>query len=335
MRVHPGGGSVSGTQAHVAGVGLRILAAAVVPAAYVLLWGALAWRRGGTPIMVPAAAGAAILAGALAWMAARTALHRLKTLESQRDAFYEEFTRLSKIASLGEVCSSIAHDLSNPLAIINEETGWVSDLISGHDPGERAAGEEIKNSAEQIRIQVGRSREIIRRVLSWARDTQDADARTHINDLLAKTLYLVEGDLTGRGIRVVKRFAEDLPPAEGAAAELRQVFLNLVKNALDAMDAGGVLTLETRHGGGMTVVSVRDTGRGMAPEILSKIFDPFFTTKPEGSGSGLGLPIAFWIVRKLGGRLEVDSKPGAGTAFTVYLPAAGAAPAAKPDKEAT
>ncbi len=270
-----------------------------------------------------------VLTGILASLAAAAGIgvvlsRRLDHLVNQRDAFFRELTRLSKIASLGEVSSGIAHDLNNPLAIMNEEAGWILDLLRASDVDQAHASLEILNSAEQLQIQIGRSREIIRRILSWARDTDEDVGSVDVNSLLDKTLYLLESDLQTVEVRVVKKYARDLPPAAGSAAELRQVLLNLMKNALDAMKTGGgTLTLSTEEtDGGRILAAISDTGHGIPPDLVPHLFEPFFSTKPEGQGSGLGLAISSWIVKKLGGTIDVTSEAGRGSTFYVALPAA-------------
>jgi two-component system NtrC family sensor kinase len=268
-----------------------------------------------------------VLGAGLAALAIGRLSRRMAEIERQRDGFYQELSRLTKVASLGEVSSSIAHDLNNPLAIMNEEAGWCKDLLEGvgGEANPESVKQEFANSVEQILIQIARSREITRRILNWARDTDEKGATVDLNGLLSKTLYLLESDMQTMQVKVVKDLAPALPQASGSQSELRQVFLNLMKNALDAMrPAGGILTITTRPtGDGGSAVTIGDTGPGIPPEVLPRLFEPFFTTKPEGKGTGLGLSISHYIVRKLGGRLEVSSEPGRGSAFTVTLPAPG------------
>jgi len=240
----------------------------------------------------------------------------------QRDAFYQEFARLSKLASLGEASCSIAHDLNNPLAIMNEEAGWMQDLLHGAESDDTVTRSEFAASVEQLQIQIGRCREIARRMLTWTRDPEEPSGQVDINTLLTKTLYLVETELVATGVRVVKHLDGTLPLIKGNAAELRQVLLHLMKNALDAMKGtGGTLTITTARAGHAVRASVSDTGPGIAPELLDRVFEPFFTTKAEEQGNGLGLTISAWIVQRSGGRIDVESVPGAGCAFHVTLPA--------------
>jgi two-component system NtrC family sensor kinase len=259
---------------------------------------------------------------ALGWPLAANLRRQLTALARQRDAFYEELLRLSKAASLGEVASSIAHDLNNPLAIMREEAGWIQDLMKGGDLQGAHTQAEIDNSLQQIDIQIERSREITMRLLQWGRDSAPQTQSVDVNLLLNKTLYLLESELQTAGVKVVKDLSPGLAQVRGGAPELRQVFLNLMKNALDAMRGrGGTLTLVTRSEPGGVRIEITDTGHGIPAAAVEHIFEPFFTTKSASEGTGLGLPISRWIVEKLGGRVEVESREGAGTSFHVTLPA--------------
>jgi two-component system NtrC family sensor kinase len=265
---------------------------------------------------------AVALTAAIVWPAARRVARRMASLERQRAAFYQELMRLSKAAGLGELASSIAHDLNNPLAIMHEEAGWIQDLLKEQQVAGNPTLEEIANSVDQIDVQIKRSREITQRILHWARDVESRATEVDLNALLNKTLYLLEGELHSSDVKVVKELASGLPAVKGEASELRQVFLNLMKNALDAMrSGGGTLKLITASDAGLVRVTIEDTGAGIEQGLMDKVFEPFFTTKPPGEGTGLGLPISRWIVKKLGGRIEVESEPERGTAFHVLLPA--------------
>lgn len=260
---------------------------------------------------------------ALGWPMARKLRRQLLALEKQRDAFYQEILHLSKAAGLGEVASGIAHDLNNPLAIMREEAGWVQDLMESGESQKEHTRAEILSSLLQIHFQIERCLEITRRILHWGREQTTRFEATDVNQLVGKTLYLLETELQAADVQVVKAFRADLPPVACEAPELRQILLNLMKNALDAMRGrGGTMTLSTRFDRGRVIVTVSDTGPGIPGSDLGHIFEPFFTTKGDGEGTGLGLPISLWIARKLGGRIDVESAEGSGTSFHVTLPAA-------------
>ena len=143
-------------------------------------------------------------------------------------------------------------------------------------------------------------------------------------DTFANSDYSIKTVRTGRlqlkYKATVERRYGDLPPIRCVLSQLNQVFMNLLVNAAQAMDTPGTITITTRREGGDVLISVADTGKGIASEHRKKIFDPFFTTKPVGSGTGLGLYLAFGIVRKHGGDIQVESEPGRGTTFTLRLP---------------
>ena len=306
-----------------------VVALLLVPPACLLLsalavftWG----PRSSLAVLVPVVAALAV-AAALAWPLAARIRRELTALARQRDAFYEELLRLSRAASLGEVASSIAHDLNNPLAIMREEAGWIQDLMQGGELGAAHTQAEIANALKQIDIQIERSREITQRLLQWGRDSAPQTESVDVNLLLNKTLYLLESELQAAGVRVVKELSPGLAQVRGGAPELRQVFLNLMKNALDAMrGAGGTMTLATRPERGGVRIEIRDTGPGIPAAAIEHIFEPFFTTKAANEGTGLGLPISRWIVEKVGGTLGVESREGAGASFHVTLPAGEARP---------
>ncbi|MEW5984710.1 MAG: ATP-binding protein [Acidobacteriota bacterium] len=254
----------------------------------------------------------------------RRIARRLLELERQRDAFYQEFSRLSKAASLGEIASGVAHDINNPLAVMNEEAGWLRDLLGGPGLDRESTRQEFAASVEQIGVQIKRASSVTRRLLHWARDMTRPSDVIDVNPLLTRTLYLLEGELTSADVRVVTRLDPKLPKAVGSEAEITQVLLHLMKNALDAMKGGGgTLTITTDRFDGLVRVGIADTGPGIPPELVARIFEPFFTTKPVGEGAGLGLAISAWIVQRAGGHIAVDSVPGSGATFHVTLQPAG------------
>jgi two-component system NtrC family sensor kinase len=262
----------------------------------------------------------AIATLALAAVAGWRLAGRLADLDVQIEAYAAHVARQARSAGLGTIASSIAHDLNNPLAVINEEAGWTLDLLDRGGTDEHATRQEIASSVSQIVQQVKRASQFTRRVLNWTREVNDRAAAVDVNSLLTRCAALLESDLSDAGIRLVWNLESPLPLVAGNEAEVGQVFLNLMKNAIDAMNNGGTLTIATARVDNMVTVRLADTGPGIAPELLGRIFEPFFTTK-AGSGTGLGLAISRWTVQRAGGDISVDSTPGAGSTFHVTLAA--------------
>jgi signal transduction histidine kinase len=234
-----------------------------------------------------------------------------------------------RLAAVGELAAGIAHEISNPLAFVRANLGLMREHWSSL--GERLEEEGKKQDASDLLAEgeemldeslegVDRAAAIVRDVRGLAhaggRERQAAD----LNQLLEGVLRIAAPQLRGRAT-LEKDFGE-VPPLWGTPQELQQVFLNLVLNALQALDGSGTIRIVTGHQGEFVFARVEDDGCGMEPEIRDRIFDPFFTTKPVGEGTGLGLGIAYGIIRSHGGDISVESEPGRGTRFSVQLPVA-------------
>ena len=192
-------------------------------------------------------------------------------------------------------------------------------LLEDELPAELRQSPYLAIASEQLARIAG----IIERMRDFYRPTRGDLAAWSLNDLLEGTLMLAELNLRYGAIRMVFSPAPELAAVVCNADQLRQVFLNLVLNAIDAMPDGGTLTVRTLSQPTSAVVEIADTGPGIAEELRSRLFEPFFTTKP--TGTGLGLPISGHIVTQHGGQITVDSAPGMGTTFRISLPYAPAA----------
>ena len=233
-----------------------------------------------------------------------------------------------RLAAVGELAASIAHEVNNPLAFIRTNLS----LLASHwktlaDAAEPAPGSPLQEIVREGEDLIEESMEGVERTASFVRDVKgfshaggEAEELEDLNELLRGVIRFA-GVQNRKGGRIETELGE-LPVVRCARQELKQVFLNLLINAIQAIDEGGRIVLRTRTEQGRAVVCVEDDGHGIAPEHLDRIYDPFFTTKPEGEGTGLGLAISSEIVRRHHGSLEVDSRPGAGTCFRVCLPAA-------------
>jgi len=250
-------------------------------------------------------------------------------------AMTQQLWQTAKLATMGELAASIAHELNNPLATVSLR---VEDLLAGIPPDDprRQALEVIEQEVERMGL-------LVSNLLQFSRRGAQQISTLDVRDEIAKTLELVHYLLRQRRIAVVPDFAPDAPMIQADRQQLRQLFLNLFTNASDAMPEGGTLTIrvyvQKAEGGRQKAeavlalpsadrrlpsvcIEVADTGVGIVPDDLPKVMEPFFTTKPEGKGTGLGLAICRRVVQEHGGTLDITSEgvPGSGTTVRLTLP---------------
>jgi two-component system NtrC family sensor kinase len=231
----------------------------------------------------------------------------------------------ARLAAVGELAAGIAHEINNPLAFVRSNLSqldaiWKELAIAPSAPEHGELLRDVDALFEESIEGVDRAAEIVRSVRSFAHAGSALRESTDLRPLLEDVLHVASGQLRSR-VHVLREFDAELPRVICAPQQLRQVFLNLVINAAQAVDAGGTVLVATRRDGNHVIVSVADDGCGIPPELIDRIFDPFFTTKPVGVGTGLGLGIAHQIVTSHGGEIQVESTPGTGTIFRVRLPA--------------
>jgi signal transduction histidine kinase len=241
-------------------------------------------------------------------------IHELEEAREKMAEMQSQLVQAEKLAAIGQLASGVAHELNNPLSGI---IGLAQVMLEG----DGLTGQQ-KEDLETIHAQSQRCRYIIQNLLAFSRRNKSDREPVDVGVLLNATLRLVQYDFTTSGIKMLVDIKEAMTPVSGNASQLEQVFLNLITNARQSMEdsGGGTLKVNAHQSGGMILVSVSDTGPGIAPDIISRIFDPFFTTKPVGKGTGLGLSISHGIVEQHGGGLSVKSEPGQGATFTVELP---------------
>jgi two-component system NtrC family sensor kinase len=269
---------------------------------------------------------------ASAYFLARRMVLRLTKDHHERQLMRQTIVETGKLASVGELAAGIAHEINNPVAIMVEEAGWIQDLLEddAEVPGEHDG--EVRRALTQIRDQGRRCKEITHKLLSFARKTDSRRQEVDLQDLVEEIVALETQRSRYANVEFVTQMEQDLPPVHGSVTELQQVFLNLVNNALDAMERdGGTITISARRSGDMVKVFVADTGPGIPQANLERIFDPFFTTKAVGRGTGLGLSICYGIIVRMGGEIQVRSVVGVGTTFRITLPIHRPAPAQEPD----
>ncbi|KIX15572.1 sensor histidine kinase [Dethiosulfatarculus sandiegensis] len=269
----------------------------------------------------------------VSFLLSRKVLEHIHQAQDQKAVMSRSVIEAGRLASIGELAAGIAHEINNPVAIMVEEAGWIEDLLSDGYENQAENMDEIKRAVGQIRTQGDRCKEITHKLLSFARKTDPAPSQVQVNLLVEEVLGLLTQKTRYANVKLETYLAQGLPPVMASPAELQQVLLNLVNNAVDAIGpGGGYVTVRTSHQDGQVLMEVEDTGEGIPEANLPRIFDPFFTTKPVGQGTGLGLSICYGIVNKLGGTLSLRSNVGQGTSFTVNLPAHGGEAATEEDK---
>ena len=257
----------------------------------------------------------------MGFVIARRMVALVSKMDQEKEMMNEQIVETGKLASVGELASGIAHEINNPVAIMVEEAGWIEDLLEEEDFREGENLEEFKRALKQINTQGKRCKEITHKLLSFARKTDSRTEKVQINNLMEELVSISGQRARYSNVTITTEFQDDLPSISVSVSELQQVFLNLINNALDAMEKeGGELRLTSQIEGNNIVIGVEDTGPGIAAANLNRIFDPFYTTKPVGKGTGLGLSICYGIIKKIGGEIEVRSTKGVGTNFRVRIP---------------
>jgi two-component system cell cycle sensor histidine kinase/response regulator CckA len=260
---------------------------------------------------------------------------------SQRKSLEAQFLRAQRVESIGALAGGIAHDLNNMLAPI---------LMATELLGEELEPQDRKNLLVTVKSCAQRGAEMVSQILTFARGAGGQAAPLRVKPILGEMARLAK-DTFPRSLQIKVQVAADLPPVFANPTQLHQVLLNLCVNARDAMPNGGTLLLTAKTvcldaylpqgeqqpvSGQHVVLSVSDTGVGMSNEVAARIFEPFFTTKAEGKGTGLGLATVIGIARSHNGFVELSTKLGSGTTFSVYLPAVADpdAPASAPKSAA-
>jgi two-component system NtrC family sensor kinase len=232
-----------------------------------------------------------------------------------------------KLAEVGEMSSGMAHEINNPLQVMMAEMTMINDLFGDLKTDEKNVQtiQLLKESMDQVSVQINRCKGITQGLLKFARKYEPMIQKIIPEELMAEVAGMIEHQANLQNIEIKFNIAADIPEIESDPAQLQQVFLNLLNNAMYAVknEAHPEITITAQSEENFITVSISDNGCGIAPDQLKKIFVPFFTTKPVGKGTGLGLSTCYGIIENLGGRIEVSSEIDAGTTFSVYLPKTG------------
>jgi len=241
------------------------------------------------------------------------------TEKSKKWFLNERLLQSQRLAALGELSAGIAHEINNPLAIIRQEAEWMQ-LMLKNAVIELEQVQELRGSLHQVIQQVERCTQIIRNLLDYARQREPVVQAVDVNRIVEDMTMLVEKEARNNNIAIDRRYDPELPLIDSDAPGLRQVVLNILSNACQAIGKDGTITIITRSGANDLEIVIQDTGSGIPAENLGKIFVPFFSTKPLGQGTGLGLAISHGLIQQLGGGIRVTSTVGLGTTFIITLP---------------
>ena len=236
-------------------------------------------------------------------------------IEAQRSA-ENRLIQAAKLAAVGEMAAGIAHELNNPLTSV---TGFAELALEGVPEGN-----ETRTDLEMVLREALRARDVVRRLLDFARQSESTRSRASLNKVVEDVVALSRHLIHTSGVELSLDLEKELPWATVDVNQMKQVLLNLVHNALQAMPDGGELRIRTesasRHHRDWVAVSVQDTGMGIPQLEQARIFEPFYTTKGNQGGTGLGLSVTYGIVTDHGGQIDVESQPGTGSKFIVWLP---------------
>ena len=245
-------------------------------------------------------------------------VNRIWESDIKRMAVMHKAEYTNKMASIGRLAAGVAHEINNPLAIINEKAGLMKDLLVMK--GEAIDKEKFISLLEAIRGSVKRGKNITHRLLGFAKHMDIQREPIHLESLFREVLGFLEKECSYRNISITMNVQENLPSIQCDRGRLQQVFLNILNNAFQAIADGGRIDISLQKSSAtMVSATIADNGVGIPEENLKSIFEPFFTTKNK-DGTGLGLSITYGIVEKLGGQIAVKSREGVGSSFTVLLP---------------
>jgi PAS domain S-box-containing protein len=241
---------------------------------------------------------------------------------SERRQLESQLAHSERLASLGQLAAGVAHEINNPLASLLAGIESLQRWLGRREFGASGTAEAAETLA-LLEREARRCRETTDKLMLLAQPVQTAPTYMDVNAAVRDTISLLNYMMRQQRVSVVESLEPALPPIWARASGIRGVCMNLMLNAVQAMKQGGTLTVRTRRDSDGVTLEIEDTGHGIDPIHLDRIWDPFFTTKPVGQGTGLGLSITQRVVSRHGGRIRVESRPGDGARFIVWLPFAG------------
>jgi len=252
--------------------------------------------------------------------------NKLQLADIEKREMKTQLIIAGKLAEVGEMSTGIAHEINNPLQVMNSElamiesvTSDIEAMITEDDP---EALFLLKDSTDQMKIQIKRCSSITQGLLNFARKTETSKERIKIQELIPEIANMIDQKARVENIRIIQEIDPDIPEIMSDPNRLQQVFLNLFNNAIYALKgkSSGQIRIKVVWKNSEVVISIADNGCGFKPESMEKAFLPFYTTKPVGQGTGLGLSTVYGIIQNMGGEIELTSELNAGSVFTIRLP---------------
>jgi two-component system, NtrC family, sensor kinase len=232
----------------------------------------------------------------------------------------QQMIATERLASLGTLAAGVAHEINNPLAIIKEAAGWINSILEKEEIAHMPRKGDFERALGKIENGVERIRRITHQLLGSVKQTDSTISEVHLKELVEETMAFLQKEAADKGIHIIQEMGSGTDVIWTDPYKLRQVLINIINNAVHATDAGGSITATIETFDEQVAIHITDTGKGIPREHLEKIFEPFFSTKPPGEGTGLGLFVSRSIIDKLGGKIDVESRLGEGTRFSIRLP---------------